>query len=431
MTNRRHAPILAFALLCGACGPAAESIAVTAFTGATVWDGSGAAALNNATIYVAEGRIHSVLAGGDTPPAVEVVEEIDLGGQYVTPGLINAHGHVSGLWADDGIDDELERIRGDLALFGRYGVTTINSLGDGDAVIAVRDQATATDPRARLLAAGPVIADVTAEDARASAEANADARVDWLKVRVDDNLGTVEKMPWAAVEAVLTVGQERDLPVATHLFYLADAKRLLSMGSGMIAHSVRDVEVDTDFIEQLRASGVCYVPTLTREVSTFVYGARPDFFDDAFFLRDAHPGQMAMVSDPDFMARMAASPSAAGYRVALEQAMENLKILSDAGLPVAMGTDAGPAGRFPGYFEHLELWMMVDAGLTPEQALLSATSVAASCLDRDDLGTLTAGAWADFLVFEEDPLSDIRATATLERVYIAGNRLPNPTEDSP
>jgi len=115
------------------------------------------------------------------------------------------------------------------------------------------------------------------------------------------------------------------------------------------------------------------------------------------------------------------SATAAGYRVALEQALRNVKVLSDAGLPIAMGTDAGPAGRFPGYFEHLELWMMVDAGMTPEQALLSATSVAASCLDVDDIGTLEAGNWADFIVFAEDPLEDIRATRSLEAVYVAGN----------
>ena len=287
-------------------------------------------------------------------------------------------------------------------------------------VIAARDQSTPTDARARLLAAGPVITASDPAAARAAAEANADLGVDWLKLRVDDNLGMTEKMPWDAVQAVLDVGAERGIPVATHLFYLDDARRLLEMGTGMLAHSVRDTDVDDRFIAQLRASNVCYVPTLTREVSTFVYAERPDFFDDAFFTRDANPDQLERVSDPAFMARMAASPAAAGYRDALVVAERNVKRLSDQGLPVAMGTDAGPAGRFPGYFEHLELWMMVDAGLTPEQALLSATAVAASCLGRSDIGVLDPGAWADFLVLDGNPLENIRQTATLDRVYIAG-----------
>jgi imidazolonepropionase-like amidohydrolase len=388
-----------------------------------VWDGPGAPA-GPATIWVAEGRVHAVTPPDVEPENVSVVEEVDLAGAYVIPGLVNTHGHVSGLWANEGVTDDIERVRGDLELFARYGVTTVNSLGDTDVVVAARDQAGPTDPRARLLAAGPVITASDPAAARAAAEANAELGVDWLKLRVDDNLGMTDKMPWDAVQAVLDVGAELGIPVATHLFYLEDARRLLEMGTGMLAHSVRDQDVDDAFIAQLRASTVCYVPTLTRGVSTFVYAERPDFFDDAFFTRDAHPDQLERVSDPEFMARMAASPAAAGYRDALEVAERNVKRLSDEGLPVAMGTDAGPAGRFPGYFEHMELWMMVDAGMTPEQALLSATSVAAGCLERDDIGTLTTGAWADFLVLEGNPLENIRSTATLDRVYIAGHPVP-------
>jgi imidazolonepropionase-like amidohydrolase len=156
-----------------------------------------------------------------------------------------------------------------------------------------------------------------------------------------------------------------------------------------------------------------------RDVSTFVYAERPDWFDDPFFLAHAHPGQMAGTTDPGFVAgQRSAAPMS---REALAQAQRNLKVLSDAGLPIAFGTDAGPAARFPGFFEHLELQLMVDAGLTPEQALLSATSVAAEeCLELDDVGTLEAGKQADFLVLGADPLQDVQATRSLERVFIGG-----------
>jgi imidazolonepropionase-like amidohydrolase len=402
------------------CAPQSDATPATAFTGATVWDGTGSPSRPGTTILVSDGRVLALVPDGTVPDGVHVVEEVDLTGRYVTPGLVNAHGHVSGLWADDGIEDPTERVRGDLALYAAYGVTTVNSLGDDATVLAVRDAASDHAPHARLLAAGPVIADTEPAAARASASANADAGVDWLKLRVDDNLGTTRKMPWDAVAAVMEVGAERRLPVATHVFYLEDANRLLDMGSSMIAHSVRDTAVDEAFIARLRERGACYVPTLTREVSTFVYADRPDFFDDPFFIPRAHPGQLALASDPDFMRRMAESPAAAGYRIALTWAMENLKTLSDAGIPVAMGTDSGPAARFPGYFEHLELWMMVDAGLTPAQALESATRAAAACIGRNDIGVLSPGGWADFLTFGEDPLEDIRSTASLQQVYISG-----------
>ena len=252
---------------------------------------------------------------------------------------------------------------------------------------------------------------------------NAAADVDWMKIRVDDNLGTVNKMPWEAVQAVHDATHERGLRLATHLFYLDDAKRLLRMGTDLVAHSIRDAEVDDELIGLLRESGACYVPTLTREVSAFVYTTRPDFFDDPFFQEEAKGSEVERVSEPAFMQAMGESRAAALYREGLGQALVNLKRLSDAGIPIAFGTDAGIPGRFPGYFEHLELELMVEAGLTPEQALASATRVAASCLEMSEVGTLEAGHWADLLVLGANPLEDIKATKTLEKVFIAGNEI--------
>ena len=417
MTTMRVLSVLA---LCGAAAACSAQSTATAYTDLTLWDGTGAPAMAGMALVVDGGRIVSVVPSADLP---RVAETVSLAGKYVIPGLVEAHAHVSGAWAGEEVTTPEDRVRGDLLLYARYGVTTINSLGDDETVLAVRDAATPTDPRARLLAAGPVIAASDPAAVRVEAMRNADAGVDFLKLRVDDNLGTTPKMPWEAVSAVMDVGRERNIPVATHLFYLEDAKRLLELGSGLLAHSVRDADVDAAFITSIRERGVCYVPTLVREVSTFVYGERPDWFDDPFFLAHADMAEVARVSQPAFMERMAASSSAAGYRVALRQAQRNLKALSDAGIPIAMGTDAGPASRFPGFFEHEELRLMVDAGLSPAQVLRAATGVAAECLELDDVGTLEAGKWADFLVLGEDPLRDIRATRTLERVFIAGQEI--------
>ena len=417
MTTRRSLPALALALLVS-CGSLDGQ--VVAYVGATVWDGTGSAPVPDVTIVVEDGRITAISAAGNVPPGAQVV---NLEGKFVIPGLIDVHAHVSGRWAPEGVTGEADRIRGDLELFAKYGVTTVNSLGDGAAVLAVRDAASPTDPRARLLASGAVLAGDDPAAVRAAAIERADAGVDWLKLRVDDNLGTSQKMPWDAVQAVLDVGEERGLRVATHLFYLDDAKRLLEMGTGMVAHSVRDTDVDDSFIDALIANDVCYVPTLTREISTFVYAERPDFFDNDFFTELADESEVARVSQPAFMERMRESPAAAGYRVALQQALRNLKLLVDAGAPVTFGTDAGPAARFPGFFEHLELAVMVRAGIRPEQALYAATGQAAACLGLEDVGTLEVGNWADFLVLASSPMDDITNTQTLEQVYVAGKPL--------
>ena len=258
-------------------------------------------------------------------------------------------------------------------------------------------------------------------EATAMTQANIDAGVDWIKLRQDDNLGATEKMSWDALEAALAIAAAANVPVATHIFYMDDAARLLGMGTGLIAHSVRDQPVTDEFVQTMLDSGVCYVPTLVREVSTFVYGERPAFFDDPFFLEAAKRSQIDRVSDPEFMAKMAASLAAAAYRKTLVQAQENLALVVASGVPVAFGTDSGPAGRFPGYFEHMEFDLMAEAGLTARQILLSATSVAAGCLNLDDLGTLEPGKWADFVVIEQNPLADINALHSIKGVYVAGN----------
>jgi imidazolonepropionase-like amidohydrolase len=110
----------------------------------------------------------------------------------------------------------------------------------------------------------------------------------------------------------------------------------------------------------------------------------------------------------------------------LRTAQRNLKTLADAGVPYAFGTDSGPPGRFPGYFAHWEMELMVQAGLTPIQVITAATGSAARFLHAEDLGTLEKNKWADLLVLDKDPLDDIKNTRTISAVYIAGKRVAGP-----
>jgi imidazolonepropionase-like amidohydrolase len=393
----------------------------TVFTGATLWDGTGGRAQRDAALLVRDGRIVEMPADGDVSGA----EVVNLIGRFIIPGFVNAHGHVSGRWADDSIVDVADRIRGDLALYARYGTTTVNSLGGepAESLEVRRDQDDAELDHARFSFAGEVVADTDPQAASATTARNISAGVDWIKLRVDDNLGNAEKMPWDSVQAVFDSANAAGKPVATHIFYMEDAARLLDMGTDMVAHSVRDQRVDDEFVTKMLDSGVCYVPTLTREMSTFVYAGRPDYFSDPFFLEAAKQSEIERVSDPQFMARVANNPATAAYRTALTQALENLRILIGSGVPIAFGTDSGPPGRFPGYFGHVEFYLMSEAGLTSREILLSATSAAAQCLGLTDVGTLEAGKWADFIVLHDDPLRDIVATRTIQDVYIAGKAI--------
>jgi imidazolonepropionase-like amidohydrolase len=326
---------------------------------------------------------------------------------------------------DANADSSTENLLRQLRLYARYGITTVNSLGGDEAAgFALRDEQYRADlDRARLFVAGSVIAGNDAQSVRDQVNQNADRGANFIKTRIDDNLGATAKMPRAVFDALVDQAHSRRLPVAVHLFYLDDAKYMLEADADLIAHSIRDLPVDDEFIDAVSARGVCYIPTLTREISTFVYESVPEFFSDPYFLKEADPAVLEALQTPERMSRMAASRSAQAYKAGLEVAMGNVGALHSAAVPIAMGTDTGPPARFQGYFEHLELQLMVDAGMSPLDAIRSATGIAADCIGMSDLGTLEPGRWADFSVLSADPTENIANTKTIESVYIAGNRV--------
>jgi imidazolonepropionase-like amidohydrolase len=268
-----------------------------------------------------------------------------------------------------------------------------------------------------------VVSGDTPEEAVAIAEANAAMDVDFIKFRVDDNLGTVEKMRPEVYRAVIEKADELGLPVAAHVYYLQDTKDLLGAGIDFVGHSVRDVPVDSELMELLRESGACYCATLMREVSTYVYESEPEFFSDPFFLAEFDSSIIAELLDPARQDAVRNSSAAQQYKAALEVAKRNLGLLSNGGVRIAMGTDAGPPGRFHGYFEHLELELMAEAGMSNADILRAATGEAAACMGLENIGTLVPGNWADFLVLGADPLVDIKNTRAIDGVFIAGNQV--------
>jgi imidazolonepropionase-like amidohydrolase len=414
--------------LAASIGPAVRAQApgaVKAFTGARVIDGTDRAPIDNATILVRDGRITAVgPAARVTVPAG--AERVSLAGKTVIPGLINAHGHVGNTVGLEQGHYSADNVQHDLRTYAAYGITTVFSLGDDQAAgFAARDsQKTASLDRARLFVAGPVLAPKTVEEARKLVDEDAAMKVDIVKIRVDDNLGTTQKMAPEIYRAVIDQAHKKTLPVAVHLFYLDDAKAVLDAGADFIAHSVRDTSVDEPFIAMMKRRNICYCPTLMREVSTFVYESTPAWFSDPLFLKHVDAKTLETLKQPARQEQMRASKSAQRYKAGLVVASQNLKKLSDAGVPIAMGTDTGPPARFQGYFELMELELMAKAGLTPKQVLASATRDAARCMKLDrEIGTLEPNKWADFVALDADPLADIANVKKIDSVWVAANRV--------
>ena len=394
---------------------------LTAFTGATIIDGNGGEPVRDGVLLIEDGRIVSVGSKGNiTLPENTTIHDVT--GKTIMPGLINAHGHVGEVKGIEGGHYSRENIIDNLSIYARYGVTSVISLGgDQQDAESLRDVNDSTPTqRARLFIAGAIVNGKNEEEAIQVVNSNDSMGVDFMKIRVDDNLGTAPKMPEEIYRAVIKRSHELGYKIASHMYYMEDARKLVDAGTDMLAHSVRDLPVDDAFIQLVKTKQVPYCPTFTRELSTFVYGDTPDFFSDPFFLQEYDSLTIQPLKDPARQKKIRESQSAITYKKQLPTAMANLKKLHDAGVPIVFGTDSGVPTRFIGYFEHLELSMMAEAGLTPMQIIVSATKNPAQYMGLKDTGTLQKGKRADFIVLDADPLVDIKNTRHIAAVFIGG-----------
>jgi imidazolonepropionase-like amidohydrolase len=415
----------------------------------TLIDGSGKPPVANAAVVLVDGRIQYAGPKSVMKPPAGPAERIDLAGKYVMPGIINLHGHlgnVKGL-VQDPKNFTRENLSNQLATYAAYGVTSVVSMGsDMDLVFQVRQEQRAGRPSlTRIYTAGrgftgvagyptsaagmkgvPFEVSTVAEVQKAVAKL-ADQKVDIVKIWVDDHLGKEKKIPIELCRAIIENAQKRGLRVGAHIFYYDDARALVDAGLYGLAHSVRDKPVDDALINLMKKKGAWQqAATLTRELSTFVYAKRPPFLDDSFFSQKVEPDVLKTLASDSYQKKMAADPDLSKYQVFLETAKKNLKRLADAGVKYGFGTDTGPPARFSGYFEHLEMQMMVEAGFTPAQVITSASKNSAEFLGAKDLGTLEAGHWGDLIVLTRNPLADIKNTRSIESVYIAGNKVQRP-----
>ena len=406
--------------------PAAAGI--VALTNARVIDGTGRPALEKATVVIRDGRIEAVGATAAVPAGAV---RLDMAGKTIMPGMINAHGH-----AQKGLDPKIpirEDLIRQLRMYANYGVTTVVSLGanpdDELEQLKLRDeQGSMPLDRSRVYTSGQSVRRFkTPEESIANTNRVADLKPDIVKFHFDDPPANMSAETWGAI---IDTAHKRGLRVAPHIFYLRDAKAAVIKGADVLAHSIRDVDVDAETIAVMKKRDVGLIPTLTREVTVYVYESTPAFFKDPFFLRgiSLFKEHMDIVSAPAFQEKVRNDKVAQSIKQALVQAKRNLKIMFDAGIPIGFGTDGGVPnnmtfGRFQGFLEHMELELMVESGLTPMQALTAATSTSARIMRLEQLGPIAPGKAADLLVLDANPLQDIRNTRQINSVWIGGRRL--------
>ncbi len=413
------------------------------FKNFTLIDGTGRAAQPNSAMIIENGRITWVGPASQlkTPSGAEVT---DYSGKFIMPGLINLHGHLGAVIGvkQDASYETPDNVEKNLKKYASYGVTTVVSMGtDKDFVLQMRDKqrAAGRPGETRIYSAGqgfvfkggygglpgvtPEVA--TPAEVQPVIDKLAAEKVDIVKFWMDDHLGTKLKMPHSIGKAIIDDAHKKGLPVACHIFYLADAQAMTDDGVNGLAHSVRDQAVDQKLIDSMKRHGTWQMAaTLAREAAIFTFAKTPPFINDPFFDRGVSPDTIATLKSASFHQQMIkADPEYEKFHQFLKTAQENLKRLADAGVKYGFGTDSGPPTRFPGWAEHWELELMVQAGLTPMQVLTAATRNGAEFLKAKDLGTLEKSKWADLIVLDKNPLDNIRNTRTINAVYIAGNRV--------
>ncbi len=251
-------------------------------------------------------------------------------------------------------------------------------------------------------------------------------KTDMVKIWLDGAGGLMPKLKPDIYSVVIDEAHKNGLRVAAHIYDLDDAKAIVRAGVDVIAHGVRDKPVDSEFIDMMKARSVWYISTIVLDYTNYIFADQPPWMREPFLQRALHPAVRAQFDDPEYRERTLALPATAKNRAAVATNKQNLKAVSDAGIGIGFGSDSGVGLRIPGVAEHLELALMVEAGLTPMQAITNATSNAAALLKLDERGMLASGRLADLVVLDGDPTADISNSRKIHAVWHRGKQAAGP-----
>ena len=376
---------------------------VIAIMGATVFDATGAAP-HLANVVIRNGRIAEVGPGVKAPRGAKV---IDAKGEALLPGFYDLHTH----WTPGGVPSTTPQIA---SAYVAAGVTTVSDFNAAPESFAPRRQwlSTLVAPHvnfaARMSTPGGHGADWadtattkwvnTPDAARAAVKALIPYKPDLIKAFTDGwRYGTAPdntSMDEWTLTALVDEAHKNDLKVFTHTVSVDRGEVAGRAKVDVITHSLQDRRLDAEAVEIIKAGGTSDTPTLA------VY-------------EPVKPGQPPR--DPE------ENPTVKQAFKKFDDALHNAKTLHDAGVTIALGTDAGMPGTPHGVSTLHEMELMVRAGLTPTEALIAGTAKSAKVINQlADRGTIEVGKRADLVLIKGEPwktISDVRKT---DRVFIDG-----------
>jgi imidazolonepropionase-like amidohydrolase len=427
--------------------------------GATLVDGTGGPPVPDSIVVVRAGKIEC--AGSRAAcPVPEGVDRTDLKGSWITPGLVDAHVHFSQTGWADGRPDALDvrdrhpyeaveaelRARPDRFFLSHVcsGVTAVFDVGGYPWTLGLPARAENDSRAPHVVAAGPLLSTVDhwlnlpaerqfiflkdEEAARTGVRYLASQGSHFVKlwyiVRPDHPVEASETAVLAAGERARQAG----LALIVHSTGLAEAKVALKAGARLLVHSVWDVPVDDEFLSLAKKNGTIYCPTLTVGAGYVrMFQAAADrhapALDDPNGCVDAvtraRLAETAAVEAAKLPANLASRAIREGEHTKVAAA--NLRTVRDAGIPIAMGTDAGNPLTLHGPSVYAEMEAMQAAGLTPSEVLVAATKGGSTAMGREkEIGTIASGKLADLLVLGADPTRDIANVRKVKAVVRGG-----------
>jgi imidazolonepropionase-like amidohydrolase len=452
---------LAAAALAAATISAQAAEGITAIVGATLVHPNrelSRAVEPDQTVIIAGDRIVAV-GPAKTTRVPRGAARSEAKAKWIVPGLIDALLHFfqySNLYTPpDGADfcaymtyakeDARNRARlpATFKVWLASGVTSVVDIGGPFWNFEVREAARGAAAAPRVIVAGPLVSMVdrvkldlgdppivkttSIQEVVDLVRREIDRKADYIKVwfihRPGDDLAAQEAMVKAAGDSAHAAG----IPLAVHATELVTAKAALRAGADYLVHSVEDAPVDDEFIALMKKNKALYCPTL------FVTLGYRYMFSNTWQATDiekrrADPEVLAMMNDLDripkeaiperVQALMAKPPEVKPSQTMLD----NLKKVWDAGIPVAMGTDAGNVGTLHGPSVFREMELMTQAGLSPLEVLRAATVGGARAMRMErDLGAIETGRLADLLILDADPTASVVNLSRAYRVIKAGH----------
>jgi len=417
LLNPVSAACLVLALLSDPAGaqPAAAP-ATLVVRGAAVFDGQ--TLRPDTDVLVQDGRIAALGRPGQRLAVPAEATVIDGRQRTLLPSFIDAHTHSYGPARRDAL---------------RLGVSTeLEMFGDVRALPAAKAQRESLAPvaQADLWSAGtlatvprghgtqygfPIPTVSRPEDAAAFVQARLGEGSDYLKIVIEDGSAFGQSTPSLNAETVAALARAARaagrLAVA-HVSTAGDADIALRGGVQGLVHVFMDRPASAELVALARQQAVFVVPTLSVAASAAGSDEGQRLADDSRLKPWLAVGQTASLR----------TPFPAGWRRAslLPQALDNVRRLHAAGVPILAGTDAGNPGTAHGASMHGELALLVQAGLTPTQALTAATAAPAAAFGLADRGRIAVGQRADLLLVDGDPTRDITATRAIAVVLKNG-----------